>query len=365
MTNLINQTLNNRYRLEALLGDGGMGTVYRAADLNLERQVAVKLMHSHFARQEEFRARLVQEARTSAQLDHPSIVRVYDFGDSELGLFIAMEYVDGGSLRDHLRRLQRLQKYLPLAQCLQIGIQIAEALDYAHRRKIIHRDVKPGNIILKRLSRPDEAGAQPFRALLTDFGLVKLQEGTSLTQSGATVGTPTYMSPEQCEGRELDGRSDLYSLGIVLYELVANKLPFTFQTLSEAIAAHQNNVQAAPASLLRPEVPPIIDSLLTRAMAKSPDQRFDTGAEMADALRSAFVALEGLPTRVMLHQELDILDQVAEPPVGFELQIQTPGHADSLVALTRAVIWTTTSSCRPTASRATTRGSRPRRWAGK
>ena len=338
MTNLIGQTLNKRYRLDALLGDGGMGTVYRAADLNLERQVAIKLMHSHFARQEEFRARLVQEARTSAQLDHPSIVRVYDFGDSELGLFIGMEYVDGGSLRDHLRRLQRLQKYLPLAQCLQIGIQIAEALDYAHRRKIIHRDVKPGNIILKRLSRPDEAGAQPFRALLTDFGLVKLQEGTSLTQSGATVGTPTYMSPEQCEGRELDGRSDLYSLGIVLYELVANKLPFTFQTLSEAITAHHNNLQPAIASSLRPEVPPIIDTLLTKAMSKRPDQRFATGAEMADALRSAFVALEGLPTRVMLHQELDILDQVAEPPVGFELQIRTPGHADSLVPLTRAVV---------------------------
>ena len=338
MTNLINQTLNNRYRLEALLGDGGMGTVYRAADLNLERQVAIKLMHSHFARLEEFRARLVQEARTAAQLDHPSIVRVYDFGDSELGLFIAMEYVDGGSLRDHLRRLQRLQKYLPLAQCLQIGIQMAEALDYAHRRKIIHRDVKPGNIILKRLSRPDEAGAQPFRALLTDFGLVKLQEGLSLTQSGATVGTPTYMSPEQCEGRELDGRSDLYSLGVVLYELVANRLPFTFQTLSEAIAAHQNNVQPALASTLRPEVPPVIDTLLARSMAKSPDQRFATGAEMADALRSAFVALEGLPTRVMLHQELDILDKVAEPPAGYELQIRTPGHADSLVPLTRAVI---------------------------
>ena len=338
MTNLIGQTLNKRYRLDALLGDGGMGTVYRAADLNLERQVAIKLMHSHFARQEEFRARLVQEARTSAQLDHPSIVRVYDFGDSEIGLFIAMEFVDGGSLRDHLRRLQRLQKYLPLAQCLQIGIQIAEALDYAHRRKIIHRDVKPGNIILKRLSRPDEAGAQPFRALLTDFGLVKLQEGTSLTQSGATVGTPTYMSPEQCEGRELDGRSDLYSLGIVLYELVANKLPFTFQTLSEAIAAHHNNLQPATASTLRPEVPPIIDTLLVRAMSKRPDQRFATGAEMADALRSAFVALEGLPTRVMLHQELDILDQVAEPPDGYELQIRTPGHADSLVPLTRSVV---------------------------
>lgn len=338
MTSLIGQTLNKRYRLDALLGDGGMGTVYRASDLNLERQVAVKLMHSHFARQEEFRARLIQEARTAAQLDHPSIVRVYDFGDSEVGLFIAMEYVDGGSLRDHLRRLQRLQKYLPLVQCLQIGIQIAEALDYAHVRKIIHRDVKPGNIILKRLSRPDEAGTQPFRALLTDFGLVKLQEGTSLTQSGATVGTPTYMSPEQCEGRQLDGRTDLYSLGVVLYELIANRLPFTFQTLTEAISAHQNNVQPPPVSVARPEVPPIIDSLLERALSKSPNDRFASGAVMADALRSAFVALEGLPTRVMLHQELDILDQVAEPPAGFELHIHTPGHSDSIVPLTRSVI---------------------------
>ncbi len=338
MTSLIGQTLNKRYRLDALLGDGGMGTVYRASDLNLERQVAIKLMHSHFARQEEFRARLIQEARTAAQLDHPSIVRVYDFGESESGLFIAMEYVDGGSLRDHLRRLQRLQKYLPLIQCLQIAIQIAEALEYAHIRKIIHRDVKPGNIILKRLSRPDEAGTQPFRALLTDFGLVKLQEGNSLTQSGATVGTPTYMSPEQCEGRELDGRTDLYSLGVVLYELIANKLPFAFQTLTEAISAHRAGVQPPPVSTLRPEVPPIIDSLLERALAKSPDERFASGAIMADALRSAFIALEGLPTRVMLHQELNILDQVAEPPAGYELHIHTPGHSDSIVPLTRSVI---------------------------
>ncbi len=338
MTSFIGQTLNRRYRLEAMLGDGGMGTVYRAYDLNLERQLAVKLMHSHYARQEEFRARLVQEARTAAQLDHPSIVRVYDFGDSEIGLFIAMEYVDGGSLRDHLRRLQRMQKFLPLTQSLQICIQIAEALDYASRRKIVHRDVKPGNIILKRLTRPDEAGAQPFRALLTDFGLVKLQEGTSLTQSGTTVGTPTYMSPEQCEGKPLEGNSDLYSLGVVLYELVTNRLPYNFQTLSEAISSHQAGTMPMTASEIRPEVPPVIDALLEKALAKAPEDRFTTGAEMADALRSAFVSLEGSPTRVMLHQEMDILEQVAEPPPGYELHIHTPGHPESVVPLTKSVV---------------------------
>lgn len=339
MTSIIGQTINNRYRLDALLGDGGMGTVYRAYDAVLDRHVAIKLMHSHFARQEEFRRRLEQEARTAAKLDHPSIVRVYDFGDSDLGLFIAMEYVDGGSLRDHLRRLQRLEKFLPLTQSLQIALQIAEALDYAYRRQtIIHRDVKPGNIILKRLSRPDEAGAQPFRALLTDFGLVKLQEGISFTQSGATVGTPTYMSPEQCEGRELDGRSDLYSLGVVLYELVTNQLPFTFQTLSEAITTHQRGIQPSLPSELRPEVPPIIDSLLSKALAKDPNDRFASGADMADALRSAHISLEGAPTRVMLRQELNILDQMAEPPAGYELIIRTPGHQDSHYNLTRSVI---------------------------
>jgi serine/threonine protein kinase len=338
MTTYIGQLLNRRYRLDALLGDGGMGTVYRGYDLNLERMLAVKLMHSHFARQEEFRQRLVQEARTAAQLDHPSIVRVYDFGDSELGLFIAMEYVDGGSLRDHLRRLQRMQKFLPLNQSLQIAIQIAEALDYAHRRKIIHRDVKPGNIILKRLTRPDEAGAQPFRALLTDFGLVKLQESDAITQSGTTVGTPTYMSPEQCEGRQLDGRSDLYSLGVVLYELVTNKMPFSFNTLTEAIATHQAGTMPQTASEIRPEVPPIIDTLLEKSLAKSPENRFTSGAEMADALRSAAIALEGAPTRVMIHQELDILDAVPEPPPGYELHIHTPGHPKSVVPLTRSVV---------------------------
>ena len=335
---LIGHTINGRYRLESLLGDGGMGTVYRAYDVNLDRQVALKLMHAHFARQEEFRARLIQEARTAAQLDHPSVVQIYDFGDSPEGLFIAMEFVNGGSLRDHLRRLQRMRKFLPLAQSLQIGAQIAEALDYAYRRGIVHRDIKPGNIMLKRLNRPDEPDEQPFRALLTDFGLVKLHEGSQLTQSGTTLGTPTYMSPEQCKGDKLDGRADLYALGVVLYELFTNRLPFEFKTLSDAIAVHTRGEMPTPAGEIRSDIPAIIDSILVRSLAKNPDDRYADGAEMADALRSAMVALEGAPTQIMLREEMNILERVSEPPPGHELVINTPGHPPSTVPLTQAVI---------------------------
>lgn len=338
MANLIGHTINERYKLEALLGDGGMGTVYRAYDLNLDRQVAIKLMHAHFARRSEFRQRLIQEAKTAAQLDHPSVVGVYDFGDSSEGLFIGMEFVNGGSLRDHLRRLQRMQKYLPLAQSLQIAAQIAEALDYAHRKGIIHRDVKPGNIMLKRLNRPDDPNEQPFRAMLTDFGLVKLSEGSDLTQSGATLGTPTYMSPEQCQGVPLDGRSDLYSLGVVFYELVTNRLPFSFQTLSEAIGAHNQGQMPPKAQEWRDEVPPIIDTILTKTLAKDREDRYANGGEMADALRSAIVALKGAPTQVMVRDEMDILDRVSDPPLGYDLLIETPGHPLNVVPLSKSVI---------------------------
>ena len=153
MTSLIGQMFG-KYRIEALIGDGGMGTVYRAYDTDLERSVALKLMHAHYARQPEFRARLRQEALTAAKLDHPSIVKIYDFADTPDGAFIAMEYIGGGSLRSHLQRLQARQRFLPLAQALQIGAQIAEALDYAHLQGVIHRDVKPGNIILKKTHPP-------------------------------------------------------------------------------------------------------------------------------------------------------------------------------------------------------------------
>ena len=283
MTSLIGQTINNRYKLEALLGDGGMGAVYRAYDLNLDRQVAIKLMHAQFARRSEFRARLIQEAQTAARLDHPSVVQVYDFGNSEAGLFIAMEYVGGGSLRNHLKRLQTMQKYLPLPQSLQIVAQIADALDYAHRRGIVHRDIKPGNVLLKRLSRPDAPGEQPFRAMLTDFGLVKLQEGSNMTQTGATLGTPTYMPPEQCAGEELDGRTDIYSLGVILYELVTNRLPFAMKTLTEALAIHAKGEMPPGVRSIRTDLPAIVDAIVTKAMAKNREDRYAMAISEASA----------------------------------------------------------------------------------
>lgn len=337
MNSKIGRVINNRYELQSLLGDGGMGAVYRAHDRNLNRQVAIKLMHEQYARQAEFRNRLIQEAQTAAQLDHPSIVRIFDFGSSEDGLFITMEYVDGGSLRAHLRRLQQDQKYLPLAQGLQIGSHIALALDYAHRRGIVHRDVKPGNIILKRLTRADKPGEQPFRAVLTDFGLVKLTEGSDMTRTGMTLGTPTYMSPEQCEGGQLDGRSDLYALGVALYELFTNRLPFSFQSLTEAMTAHRKGTMPPPARQVRQDIPPIIDTLLAKLLAKNPDDRYATGADLDAALHSAMISLEGAPTRV-LTQESDILARVSDPPPGYELLIDTPGHPPSRVQLTQAVI---------------------------
>ncbi|MEW5988491.1 MAG: protein kinase [Chloroflexota bacterium] len=322
-----------KYRLDALIGEGGMGTVYRAYDLNLDRPVAIKLMHSHFARQPEFRARLTQEAKAAAQLDHPSIVRIFDFGESEEGLYIAMEDVKGGNLRAHLQRIQSEQRFLPLKQALQIGFQIADALDYAHRRGLIHRDVKPGNIILKRLAHADEPGEQPFRAILTDFGLVRLVDGDRMTQSGTTLGTPVYMSPEQCRADKLDGRSDLYALGVVLYELFTNRPPFQFNSLSEALMAHLQGQMPPPLSRYRSDLPPMLEGLVKKALAKAPADRFADGAEMATTLRSALYALDNPPTQVVPLPEVgrELTPQPERP--AYQLIITTPGHPPSALEL--------------------------------
>ena len=349
MRNLIGETVGH-YRIEARLGDGGMGSVYRATDLNLNRQIALKLMHAHIARNQEFRARLTNEARIAAQLDHPSIVKIFDFGGLDSELYIAMEYISGGNLRAHLKRLQKMGKYLPLNQTLQIAAQIAEALHYAHQRNIIHRDVKPGNIILKPIDKPQSQIDAPFRAVLTDFGLVKVLEGDKLTQTGTTMGTPVYMSPEQCAGESLDGRSDLYALGVVLYEMVTNNTPFRFKSLTDAITTHLKGIMPPPVQDVRPSVPSVVAGIINKTITKQPNERFANGAELATALRSAQFSMADLPTQLIgqgatVPQSQPIVDmagvvnyQPTHFPEGYELTISAGGRENSRVQFTRPLI---------------------------
>jgi serine/threonine protein kinase len=218
MTNLIGRQLDN-YRIDALLGEGGMGSVYRAYDVNLARPVAVKVMHRQFANKEVFRQRFLQEAQAAARLsDHASIVNIYDFGLEGEYLFMVMEYVPGASLGIFIKRLHEQQQVVKLSETLLILAQVADAPGYAHRRGVVHRDVKPDNVLLRPLEEPDRPGELPIRAVVTDFGLAKLIEGGVQTQTGTFMGTLPYMSPEQCMGRELDGRSDIYALGVLLYQ---------------------------------------------------------------------------------------------------------------------------------------------------
>lgn len=340
MSNLIGKHIE-QYRLDALLGDGGMGTVYEAYDTNLNRRIAIKLMHAHYARQAEFQARLTQEAQTAAQLEHPSIVRIYNFGQSDEGLYIAMEYIGGGSLRAHLNRLIKDNKFLPFDQLLQVGAQIAEALDYAHQHGVIHRDVKPGNIILKRLTRPEQDGELPFRAVLTDFGLVKLSEGTVHTETGFTMGTPIYMSPEQCAGEAVSPASDLYSLGVVLYELVTNRPPFPFKTLAEALNAHREGRMPLPASTYRPDTPQAIETILKKLLAKNPSNRFEDGEQTATVLRSAMLSMAGTPTRLIKRtsgQDPHLAQALPEAPAGYHLLIESESRTTNYMPLDKPVI---------------------------
>lgn len=331
MTKLVGQKVAH-YRLESLIGEGGMGAVYRARDLSQARVVALKLMHDRLARQESFRDRFLSEARALAQLDHHSIVKVHELGEYRSELYLVMEYIDGGSLRDHLRRLQSRRRYLPLDQGLQIGLQIAEALEYAHQKGVLHRDVKPGNIILKQLKEPDRPQQYPFRAILTDFGLLQLLE-QGLGGSGETWGTPAYMSPEQCIGKSLDARSDLYSLGVVLYELTTGRLPLGLQSLAEAIAQHRRGTMPQPAAALRHDVPQALSALLAKSLAKDPGRRFQSGFEMAEAISQTLNNVLGPEMAAGASRSARAETHASEPETSYCLRITANGEEAKVAAL--------------------------------
>ncbi|WP_329388741.1 serine/threonine protein kinase [Streptomyces sp. NBC_01351] len=267
------------YLVESEIGRGGMAVVYRAKDLRLDRTVALKLLAPQLARNDTFRQRFVHESKVAAAIDHPHIVPVFEAGETEGLLYIAMRYVAGEDLRAMLDRTGPLS----METAARIAGQVASALDAAHDHGLVHRDVKPGNILVARGTDSEH----PEHVYLTDFGLTKKSLSlTGFTTAGQFVGTLDYVAPEQIWGKPVDGRCDVYSLGCVVYETLSGAPPFRRDDDMALLWAHQYD-PPPPLSSLRPGLPAAVDAVLAKALAKSPEDRWDTCLEFTGALRHA------------------------------------------------------------------------------
>lgn len=267
------------YVVEAEIGRGGMAVVYRARDLRLDRTVALKLLAPELARNDTFRKRFAHESRVAAAIDHPHIVPVFEAGETEGVLYIAMRYVPGQDLRALLDR----EGALPPVKAGRIAVQVASALDAAHAHDLVHRDVKPGNILVAEGTDRDH----PEHVYLTDFGLTKKSLSlTGLTTVGQFVGTLDYVAPEQISGKPVDGRCDVYSLACVVYETLCGVPPFRRDDDMALLWAHQYD-PPPPLSSERPELPEAGDEVLAKALAKAPEERYRTCLEFVTALRAA------------------------------------------------------------------------------
>ncbi|HJQ20009.1 MAG TPA: serine/threonine-protein kinase [Gemmatimonadaceae bacterium] len=266
----------SRYRVLRRLGGGGMASVYLAEHAHLERPVVLKVLHGHLAKDPEMLERFRREARAASQLVHPNVVPILDAGEAEGVLYTVMPYMPGGSFADRIA-----QGAQPPVEVASVVAQAATALDYAHRRGVVHRDVKPDNILF------DEDG----HALMTDFGIAEARFHGRLTASGRAMGTPHYMSPEQAMGKLVDGRADVYSLGIVMYEGLVSFPPFDGP---DAFAVGYKQVHEAPVSptQVSSEVPGALADIVMRCLAKPPAERYATGNDLADAL-IAWIASTG------------------------------------------------------------------------
>jgi eukaryotic-like serine/threonine-protein kinase len=265
MSTLLGTRLNGRYRLEARIAAGGMSTVYRALDETLERQVAVKLMNREVASDSDQLERFRREARAVAQLSHPHIVGVIDAGEDDGRPYIVFEYVEGETLKERIRRLGRL----PITEAVAYAIEIARALGAAHARHIVHRDVKPQNVLI------DHEGS----AKVTDFGIARTLEEEGLTADGRVLGTTDYVSPEQALGQHVTGQSDLYSLGVVLYEMLTGEVPFKGES-QVAVAMKHVRETIPDVQLSRPEVSAALAAVLETVTAKRVDERYADDAEL-------------------------------------------------------------------------------------
>nr|WSX53682.1 serine/threonine protein kinase [Streptomyces sp. NBC_00974] len=280
------------YRIERLIGRGGMAVVYSAKDLRLDRTVALKLIAPERVRDDVFRRRFTHESRVAARIDHPHIVPIFEAGETDGVLYIAMRYVAGLDLRALLDQ----EGPLPVEKAVRIAAQVASALDAAHEHDLVHRDVKPGNILVA----PGVDSDHPEHVYLTDFGLTKRSLSlTGFTTAGEFVGTLDYMAPEQISGRPVDGRCDVYSLACVVYETLAGGPPFVRDDAPALLWAHQYEKPPLLAER-RPGTAPAVDEVLAKALAKVPEDRYDSCREFVAALRAATASGVGRRTDRLL-----------------------------------------------------------------
>ena len=276
---MVDELIADRYDLEELVGTGGMSSVYRARDRLLERHVAIKILHEHYSRDDDYIERFRREARAAAKLSHPNIVTVIDRGEADGRQFIVFEFVDGENLKQRIASKGRFA----VRDALELGIEIGRALAFAHAQGLVHRDVKPQNVLLG----DDEVK-------VTDFGIARsLDVNIGLTQTGTVLGTGEYLSPEQATGRQVDERTDVYSLGVVLYELLAGEPPYSGDSFV-AVAMRHVSDPVPSISLARPDVPLRVDAALQRAMAKDPDDRYPSMGDFVAELGACLGALGDL-----------------------------------------------------------------------
>lgn len=272
---LIGRTIG-KYKIVQHLGRGGMAEVYKAYHENLDRYVAIKLMHPFLADEKDFLTRFQREARAMAAISHPNIIDVFDFDVEDNTYYIVMEYVSGGTLKEAQEQLAANGTQMELSRAIQVVLEVADALSFAHSRGMIHRDIKPANIML------NEHGS----AVLTDFGIAKIMSGPSYTATGAMVGTPAYMAPEQGLGQPGDERSDLYSLAVLFYQLVTGQLPYDADTPLAVVLKHVNDPLPDPQAI-NATLPSEISEIILKAMAKKPQHRYQSVHDFSRALRQA------------------------------------------------------------------------------
>lgn len=310
-----------QYRVVSPLGEGGMAAVYKAYQAAMDRYVALKILPRHFAADPEFVGRFEQEAKVIAKLQHVHILPVHDFGTEDGYTYIVMPYVETGTIAEILHG-----KPLPLQQIRKIITQVADALGHAHARGLVHRDVKPSNILI------DEDG----NSLLTDFGIAKMVEGTiQFTQTGAILGTPAYMSPDQIKGETLDGRSDIYSLGVVMYEMATGRPPYRAETPPAIFVKHLHDPLPTPRSF-NPDLPVSVERVILKSLAKDPVERYASVFELIQAINAAIPEV-GLPATMVEEIEPDPGETIVEPPVGIpeglphtEVEVEPAVHDPSL-----------------------------------